>query len=233
MPAIKQFRFGPDNLGYVVYGAREALAIDGGAAEEILDFINAHGLSLSAISNTHDHSDHTPGNCILKTRTAARHLKPGDFKDSERIELEGESIRVYRTPGHSADSVCFHAGNYLITGDTLFNGTVGNCFTGDLKGFYQSIKKLMSLPEETIVYAGHDYVRDSLAYAAALEPDNDYIGRFLSRYSPGHVLSTLGDEFRMNPFLRMNAPAIIALLKNKGLPCESEWERWRSLMTMD
>lgn len=233
MAAIKQFRFGPDNLGYVVYGTREALVVDGGAAEAILDFIDAQGLSLSALSNTHDHPDHTPGNRLLRARTTARLLKPGDFKDSERIELEGETIRVYRTPGHSADSVCFHVGKYLITGDTLFNGTVGNCFTGDLRSFYLSIKKITALPEETLIYAGHDYVRDSLAYAAALEPDNEFIAQFLSRYSPQHVFSTLADEFRMNPFLRMNAPAITALLKKRGLPCGSEWERWQSLMTMD
>ena len=233
MPSIKQFRFGADNLGYLIYGTRDAVAIDGGAADLMLAFIQSQELKLAMLTNTHNHPDHTPGNHRLIAATGARLMKSSVFTDSENIPLEDERITVYKTPGHSLDSVCFHTGSFLITGDTLFNGTVGNCFTGDLKGFYQSIKKLMTFPEETVIYAGHDYVADSLAYAAALEPDNTFIRQFMARYSPGHVFSTLRDELQINPFLRMNAPEIVAVLKKHGLPCGTEWDRWHSLMTMD
>ncbi len=233
MTGIRQFRFGADNLGYLLYGDREAIAIDGGAAEEILQFVRARSLSLTVVTNTHGHPDHTTGNRRLLSETGARLLRFPDLPDGGKISLDGLDLLIHRTPGHSEDSVCFHAGAWLMTGDTLFNGTVGNCFTGDLKGFYRSIKRIMALPVDTIVYAGHDYVRDSMAYAKTIEPGNRSIDHFLERYRPDHVCSTLRDEFAMNPFLRMNEPAIVARLRKDRLPCETEWERWESLMKMD
>ena len=117
----------------------------------------------------------------------------------------------------------------LFKGLTLFNGTIGTCFSGDLNRFYHSIKKLLALPDSTIVYAGHDYVRDSLVFARHLEPANEAIPSFLERYNPAHVFSTLEEERAMNPFLRFNDPAIIAFLERSGLPVGTELERWYSL----
>jgi hydroxyacylglutathione hydrolase len=233
MTAIRQFRYATNNLGYVLHGNRSAIVIDGGAVPDILEFIKSHKLSLSLITNTHAHSDHTIGNRRLVQKTGAHLLAFGDLRDGGEIDLDGTPILIYRTPGHSEDSVCFHTGNYLITGDTLFNGTVGNCFSGDLRSFYRSIKRIMALSPDALIYAGHDYVRDSIAYAEMLEPENENIKAFLARYSPHHVFSTLQEELQINPFLRMNAPEIVGLLKKKGLPCDTEWERWHSLMTME
>ena len=232
MLQIKQFRYSADNLGYVLYGLREAIAIDDGAVDGTLAFLKERNLKLTVVTNTHHHVDHTSGNQQLVHKTGARLIESANLADGEKLFLEGTPILVYRTPGHSEDSICFHAERFLISGDTLFNGTVGNCFSGDLEAFYRSIKKIMSLPEDTVVYAGHDYVSDSVAYATLLEPQNDAIRCFLERYSPDHVFSTLKDELQINPYLRMNAPAIVAFLKDRGLPCETEWQRWESLMKM-
>lgn len=229
---VEQFRYG-DNLAYLLYGKKEALAIDGVAWEDMLRFLDKHGLSLNYVTNTHDHFDHTAGNEPLLRHCRALYLDHNEFPDGGAIAIEGESIRVYRTPGHTADSVCFHAGGVLITGDTLFNGTVGNCFSGDLLAFFRSIKRLMALPGETLIYAGHDYIRDSVALAKQLEPDNQDIDRFRQAYDAGHVYSTLAEELKINPYLRFNAPAIIALLKEHDLPCATEEERWLSLMSME
>jgi hydroxyacylglutathione hydrolase len=129
--------------------------------------------------------------------------------------------------------LCFSADEALISGDTLFNGTIGNCFSGDLEGFYRSVKKLMELPDKTLVYAGHDYVRDSLAFAKRLEPDNRAIDDFLSRYDRQHVVSTLAEEKRINPYFRFNEPGIVNLLARRELPRRTEWERWQSLMSIE
>ncbi|HOE23724.1 MAG TPA: hydroxyacylglutathione hydrolase, partial [Smithellaceae bacterium] len=134
---IEQFRYG-DNLAYLLYGKTEAMAIDGGAWQEILSFLERHTLSLRYVANTHRHYDHTPGDDHLLAKTNAAFLDCRTLADQERFLLDGEPVVVYRTPGHSEDSICFHAGNDLITGDTLFNATVGNCFTGDLRGFFES-----------------------------------------------------------------------------------------------
>ncbi len=208
------------------------MAVDGGAFDEILSFADSRRLSLLFVTNTHGHMDHTNGNATLLNEANARLLRYEEIRGTE-IELEGQNIRIYDTPGHTADSLCFHVGNALITGDTLFNGTIGNCFSGDLKGFYQSIKKIMSLPGSTVIYAGHDYVQEAMSFARRLEPDNEYIEIFAKNYKQDHVFSRLMEELRVNPYLRFNEPGIINLLKKNGLPRKTEWQRWQSLMTID
>jgi len=255
MLKVKQFRYGADNLGYFIYGERDGMAVDGGASKEILAFLAQRRLSLRYVANTHGHPDHTSGDAALLKAAGARELtadtpheiarppypKAADARlltaaeltDGARVELEGEIIRVIHTPGHTEDSRSFYTGEVLLAGDTLFNGTIGNCFSGDLEGFYRSIRKLMALPAETVVYAGHDYVRDSLAFARRLEPGNAELAAFGARYDPNHVFSTLADEMKINPYLRFNEPAIVDLLERMGLPRKTEWERWRSLMSIE
>ncbi len=229
---IEQFRYG-DNLGYLLYGTKEAMAIDAGAWREILGFLEKYALTLKYVTNTHRHFDHTPGDEHLLAETGAQYLDCASFADNEKIPLDDGDIIVYRTPGHSRDSVCFHTGDILITGDTLFNGTVGNCFSGDLRGFFNSIQRLMALPGHTRVFAGHDYVRDSLAFALHLEPHNKYIQHFMDNSEPDFLFSTIDQERKINPYLRFNEEPIIGLIKARGLPHATEWERWQSLMTMD
>ena len=229
---IEQFRYG-DNLAYLLYGNTEAMAIDGGAWQEILDFLKRHSLTLKYVTNTHRHYDHTPGDDHLLQKTKAAFLDCTGFADNEEILIDGEAVVVYRTPGHSKDSVCFHAGNNLITGDTLFNATVGNNFSGDLKGFFNSIRRLMSLPDDTRVFAGHDYVHDSLAFARHLEPDNPDIESFRQSLDPDFLYSTLAEERKINPYLRFNEEPIIKLIKAHHLPHVTEWERWQSLMSIE
>jgi hydroxyacylglutathione hydrolase len=230
---VEQIRYNADNFSYLIYGEKHALAIDAGAWEEILSILERNNLQVAVVANTHQHFDHTSGNDDLLQATKAQFLDFADLPDNGEIQIDGEKIFVYRTPGHTADSVCFHAGNVLITGDTLFNGTIGNCFTGDLKSFYLSIKRLMALPDETIIYAGHDYVQDSLAFAKRLEPDNKDIDSFHNSYDCNHVFSTMADERRINPYLRFNEEPIVKLLKKKNLPYATEWERWKSLMSIE
>jgi len=230
---VKQFRYGADNLGYLIYGRKDAMVIDGGAGKTMLDFINIRKLNLLFVANTHNHYDHTGGNAKFLDDQRVRFFGYDDLIRREDVDLEGQTITIYNTPGHTEDSVCFHVGNFLISGDTLFNGTIGNCFTGDLKGFYQSIRKLMTLPAETIVYAGHDYVKDAMAFAKQLEPGNGSLDAYLEKYDPGHVFSVLQDEFLVNPYLRFNDEKMIAILKKKGLPVNGEWQRWQSIMTIE
>ncbi|MHB8771659.1 MAG: hydroxyacylglutathione hydrolase family protein [Syntrophales bacterium] len=231
MLRVKQFRYGADNLGYLVYGAASAIAVDGGAADAILAFIAAQRLSLRYVANTHGHSDHTSGNRALLAGAAVRLLAGADL--AADIGLDDAAIRVIPTPGHTNDSRCFYTGSALLAGDTLFNGTIGNCFSGDSEGFYLSIKRLMELPDETLVYAGHDYVRDSLAFSRRLDPGNRALDDFGRRYDPEHVVSTLADEKRINPYFRFNEPAIVDLLAQRDLPRRTEWERWQSLMSIE
>jgi hydroxyacylglutathione hydrolase len=229
---IEQFRYG-DNLGYLLYGKTQAIAIDGGAWQEILSFLEKHNLSLAFVTNTHQHFDHTSGNSHLIKKTKAKLLGFNDLTDNKHIIIDDEKIVVYRTPGHSNDSVCFYTGTALISGDTLFNATVGNCFSGDLKSFHLSILRLMALPDTTKIFAGHDYVHDSLVFARQLEPDNTEIDKFEDSYDADYVYSTMAEERKINPYLRFNKEPIVKILQKKGLPHATEWERWQSLMSIE
>ena len=231
MLAVAQFRYAADNLAYLIYGPQSAMAVDGGAVDDIASFLEERHLNLRYVVNTHNHYDHTSGKDFLLSRYRAQHIPCRELALQAKVTLDDKPILIYPTPGHTEDSLCFHIGNILITGDTLFNGTIGNCFSGRIDLFYQSIKNLMALPPETIIYAGHDYVKDSIYFARQLEPDNPHLNRFLHDYDPDHVFSTLADEFKINPYLRFNDEKIIAILKNEGLSHGTEWERWQSLMT--
>ena len=230
---IKQFLYSADNFGYLVYGQGRALAIDGGAVKEIISFIDSKKLKLEAVAGTHEHADHTVGRKDLLKATNAVFLDNRTLLKKNGFEFAGGFIKTFHTPGHTADSITFSFDNILVTGDTLFNGTVGNCFSGDLEGFYNSIKTLMGFPGDMIIYAGHDYIKESMEFAKFVEPDNTDIDIFLKNYDPGHVRSTLEEEKKINPYLRFNQESVISFLEQRGLPVETEYERWDSLMSID
>lgn len=227
---IKQFKYSRDNFGYLIVSGKEAMAVDAGAVQPMITFLRENKLDLKYVTNTHLHPDHTSGNPAMLAQTDARLLDCRTMTDGQTIGLGSARLAVLLTPGHTLDSVTFAAKDFLVTGDTLFNGTVGNCFSGDLDLFFSSIKRLTAYPKETKIYSGHDYVEDSMKYARIIEKDNPHIHAYLNAYDPGHVVSTLADEFRVNPYIRFNAPQILALLRDKGLPANTERERFRSLM---
>ena len=229
---IAQFRYATDNLGYLLYGTRSALAIDGGAPAAIHAFVKKQGLRLKWVTNTHGHADHTSGNQALIETSDAAYIEPMELTRRQHLEIDGETVRILYTPGHTADSITLAADGLLITGDTLFNGTVGNCFSGDIEGFYHSIKTLMAFPENTFIYAGHDYVGYSMRFARIIESDNSDIHGYLKRFDPDLVRSTLADEMRVNPYLRFNHPQMIAILEDRGFPVDTEYKRWTSMMEL-
>ncbi len=229
---IRQFRYATDNLGYLVYGDQTAMAIDGGAFNEMLAFVSDNGLFLQYIANPHSHMDHTVGNQPLLERTDARLLDTETLTKAGGLEIDGTSVHVYPTPGHTLDSICFYFDDVLVSGDTLFNGKVGKCFTGDYEQFLASVKTLLKLPDATMVYAWHDYVEEYISFIRALEPDNAHIDEYAAAYDPNHVGFPLGRERQVDPFLRFNDEKIIAILAEKGLPTDTEIDRWRSLMSL-
>ncbi len=229
---VQQFGYSSDNLGYLVYGTDHAVAIDPGAPDEMAAFADARGVTIEVVTNTHSHYDHVLGNRKMLERTGAKFLDCRALKERKFIEIDKERLLVFHTPGHMDDCLSFKADHRLITGDTLFNGTVGNCFSGDMEGFFRSIKLLTSFSGESLIYAGHDYVRQSMAFARTIEPDNPHLNDFLDKYDPGHVVSTLADEFKVNPYVRFNHPTLVAAMAKHGLPVATEYERWCSVMEL-
>jgi hydroxyacylglutathione hydrolase len=231
---IRQFRYSQDNLAYLVTHAGRALAIDGGAVEAICAYAQREEIEITHVTHTHAHPDHTSGTTALVRRTSAVQIDHRLLAKRGGFDLNGYDIRVRHTPGHTRDSVVFECASdrtcSLITGDTLFNGTVGNCFSGDMAAFYKSLTLLMAYPADTLIYAGHDYVSDAMAFARLVTPDHPHIQAYLDAYDPNHVVSALADELKVDPYLRFDAADIVAFLKRKGLPVGTAFERWEGMM---
>jgi hydroxyacylglutathione hydrolase len=229
---IKQFRYGVDNLAYVIHEGTVALTVDPGAVEEILSFVTSAGLQLQAVVNTHTHPDHMIGNEAIVAATGADYIAPAELIRRGYLELEQKRLDIHHTPGHTEDSLVLYFDGVLVTGDTLFTGKAGRCFTGDLEKFLASIQWIMALPENTVIYGGHDYVLEYLETARQVEPENAAIEAFAARYDPAPACSTLADEYQINPTLRFNTPELIAVLEARGLPVGTEYERWQSVMSI-
>jgi glyoxylase-like metal-dependent hydrolase (beta-lactamase superfamily II) len=171
---VKQIEVGQmDNFAYLVgcERTRRAAVIDPGAdVDRILAAAEKEGLTVDTIVNTHGHGDHTAGAAALKARTGARivihaldaeALPQADVRLSAEGELRVGDVRlqVIHTPGHTPGGICLYAEGQLFTGDTLFVGDSGRT---DLKGGHRptlgaSIRRLMQLPDDTVVWPGHDY----------------------------------------------------------------------------
>jgi len=171
---IKQIEIGyMDNFCYIVgcENTGKALVIDPGAdAERILSEAEKEGLEIVDIVNTHGHGDHTAGNTALKSLTGAQiiiHEQDADRYPEADIFLANEktlqmveiTFDIIHTPGHTPGGICLYAQGNLFTGDTLFVGDSGRT---DLAGGHRptlgkSIRRLMELPDDTIIWPGHNY----------------------------------------------------------------------------
>lgn len=172
---VRQIETGAlDNFAYLVgcERSRRALAIDPGPdTEAMLAAAAREGLAIELIVLTHGHADHTAGAAALKAATGARvamHAADAGalvgvvdrlLADGDRLAVGDLEIAVIHTPGHTPGGICLHAAGQLFTGDTLFVGDSGRT---DLPGGHRptlgaSIRRLMELPEDTVVWPGHDY----------------------------------------------------------------------------
>jgi glyoxylase-like metal-dependent hydrolase (beta-lactamase superfamily II) len=180
---------------YIIASAkgREAVIIDPVLenVDEYIQLLNQLDLKLVKVIDTHIHADHVTGASKLKQATNCATLMgehtPADaveikVKDNELIKIDGLKIKSLYTPGHTSDSYSFLLDNYLFSGDTLLiNGTGRTDFqNGSSKDAYNSLfNNILKLPEETLVYPGHDY--------------------------NGKFSSTIGNEKKFNPRLQVKS----------------------------
>jgi len=212
----------------------EALAVDPLEWRMCLTAAVRHGWEITQILNTHEHNDHTGGNAGLKGATRApvlahtaaasriggvdRGLAKGDvIKVGRTVELE-----CLDTPGHTMSHICLlsHTDEpALFCGDTLFNAGAGNCYNGGQpEALYDTFaNQLARLPDSTRVYPGHEYLARNLEFTLDSEPGNADAGELLDRarhHDPAAaVVTTLGQEKRINTFLRLQNPTVIARLR--------------------
>ena len=193
---------------YIIASAkgREAVIIDPVIenVESYINILNELNLKLVKVIDTHIHADHVTGATKLKLQTNCITIMgehtPADtvqikVKDDEIIKIDQLEIRAMYTPGHTSDSYSFLMNNQLFSGDTLLiNGTGRTEFqNGSSKDAYNSIfNRLLKLPEDTLLYPGHDY--------------------------NGKKVSTLGNEKKFNPRLQVkNADEYAEIMSNLNL----------------
>ena len=226
------------NFHYIIACAEtgEALIVDPLNAAQCLASARARGFEIRQVLNTHEHRDHTDGNAGVVAATRASVLShagaAGVIGGVDRGLARGDVIKVGRTvelevldtPGHTRSHVCLLAHGdapALFCGDTLFNAGAGNCHNGGDPGLlYETfVNQLARLPDITRVFPGHEYMARNLAFTVDREPGNVDAAKALpmakAQKPEDARITTLGEEKRINAFLRLQNPEIIARLRER------------------
>lgn len=240
------------NFNYVIgcEHTGQAIALDPFDGDAVLSAAQAQGWEIKLIINTHEHHDHIEGNSAIQAATAApiwaSEYAIGKIPNvarglvaNEIIEFGRIKFKVLPTPGHTPVHVCLltlsEETPVLFSGDTLFNACAGNCFNGgNVDEMYQTFQReLVPLPDNTILYPGHDYMKTNLDFSLAWEPSNgdaQYWQQEVKTLTPGQMPTmTLGQERLYNPFLRLDNLQIISNIKRKDGNVASEKDVFKAL----
>ncbi len=212
-----------DNFGVLIHDPEsgQTASIDAPEEAPILEALERRGWTLTHIFVTHHHHDHVGGIAALKSRFNAQVLGPAReagkiagldtlVDDGDTFDFGGRAIKVISTPGHTLGHVCYYipSDGLLFAADTLFALGCGRVFEGTMADMWNSLNKLAALPDETLVYFGHEYTQSNARYAVTVEPDNEaLIARAKEidlKRAQGMFTAptTIGLEKQTNPFLR-------------------------------
>ena len=224
------------NFNYLIAcpATGEAMAVDPLDHRKCLATATERGWDITQILNTHEHGDHTGGNQAMIAATGAKLLAHANAKDRipgmDRGLSAGDVIKIGQTvelealdtPGHTMSHVCLLSHSEtpaLFCGDTLFNAGAGNCHNGGHPNeLYETfVNQLAKLPDETLIYPGHDYIANNLRFTLDREPDNERARSLLTDVSDQNpdaaLVSTLALEKQINTFFRLHSPTVVAKLR--------------------
>ncbi len=247
---VKQIPCLSDNYGYLLHDpvSGETVSIDSPDANAILTALEEENWHLTQIWNTHHHWDHAGGNAELVKKTGCIIIAPAGERDmipgADRYVHEGDEVmlgdynaRVLETTGHTRGHICYVMDEQkkAFVGDTVFSMGCGRLFEGSAAQMWNSLSKLMALPDETLIYCAHEYTADNARFALTIEPENqDLLARVdavkaLRAKDRPTVPMSLGLEKRTNPFLRPDSPAIRHRLKAESADDEQVFAMIRAL----
>jgi hydroxyacylglutathione hydrolase len=224
-----------DNYAYLVSSpsTKEAWLVDPSEPEPLLEALaRLPGVRLRGILATHHHPDHVGGvEAITRLGSSADPVwVAGHIHDRGRIpgqsvfveapqgrfaptglDLAGIELAAMHVPGHTRGAIawCIPASSgrpaAVFTGDTLFAAGCGRLFEGTPAQMHASLQALIALPNETLLYFGHEYTAQNLDFAATMEPENeDVVARRLS-LDPPTTPTTVAEERATNPFVRASS----------------------------
>ena len=217
------------NYNYIVVCSKtkQAIIIDPLDAKACLAVVKELHLSVKYVINTHEHWDHIQGNEDVVKETGAliiaHAFAEGKIPNVDRFVVGGDcvemgsiSLDVLNTPGHTHAHLSLLESQHkaLFSGDVLFNACAGNCFNGgDVNEMYETFRdEISQLSDDVLLYPGHDYIETNLAFSLTREPENSFTKELQSRVKcqtpETRLQTTLGDERKINPFLRLNQESI-------------------------
>jgi len=218
-----------DNYCYLLHDAQTGVTavVDTPDVPAIEQALADKHWRLTHILNTHHHWDHAGGNLELKQKTACTIVGPAADRDripgidialgeGDTFDLGTHTATVFDTPGHTRGHIVYDFADdgVAFVGDTLFSLGCGRLFEGSPRQMWNSLNKLMSWPDDTLLYCAHEYTQSNARFAVTVDPDNPElmartaeIDRLVENNQPT-IPTTLGLEKKTNPFLRADDPGI-------------------------
>lgn len=233
MLIIHMFPCLSDNYGFLVRDSAtgKVACIDTPDASAILDEAQRLGWHIDEIWNTHWHPDHAGGNQAIEKALGAVSLGPEEVhtrisalarivRPGETVTLGESSAEVIDVGGHTLGHIAFYFAKDQVAfvGDALFALGCGRLFEGTAEQAWDSLSRLMALPDATTVYCAHEYTAANARFCATIETDNaalvsriDEITRLRANNVPT-VPTTIGLERATNPFVRADLPSVRAAI---------------------
>lgn len=215
-----------DNYIWTIFdkSRKTAWIVDPGDAISVIHHFEQKKIRLAGILLTHHHWDHSGGVAgILKhfgriPVVGGHHSKVDvshKVEENDEITCSGIDLKILEIPGHTLDHIAYYNDNILFCGDTLFSGGCGKIFEGTPAQMYDSLQKIVNLPEKTLIYCGHEYTLSNLLFAERVEPENkaikdkiNQVNKKTANHEPT-LPSTIKEEKMFNPFLRCSEPDVI------------------------
>lgn len=234
---VDVFEARSDNYGYLAHDSAtgKTAAIDAPEAEAIEAALQRRGWTLSDIFITHHHLDHVEAIPALKDAFGA--TVTGPRAEAEQIAgldrlvgggdvvaLGDTTFRIFDTPGHTLGHIAYYdaAGGHLFTADALFSLGVGRMFEGTPGPMWDGLKALRDLPDETLIYCGHEYTAANARFALSVDPDNATLRARAAEVDALRVAGrftipvSLKLEKATNPFLRADSPEMAKAMGLSG-----------------
>jgi hydroxyacylglutathione hydrolase len=225
-----------DNYIWMLHDGTQAVVVDPGDAAPVQQALQARGLQLAGILVTHHHPDHVGGVDALRPDLQgpvwgpARENIPRPYtplNDGDVVTVLGRRFQVIDVPGHTAGHIAYFEldqddAPLLFCGDTLFSAGCGRLFEGTPAQMQHSLSRLAALPGSTRVCCTHEYTLSNLKFAAAVEPGNAERAQYhaqcetLRAQGLPTLPSSIGLERQVNPFLRCEAPEVVAAARAQG-----------------
>lgn len=212
-----------DNYIWCLHNNTHCAVVDPGDAGPVLAYCQNNQLTLSAIIITHHHWDHTNGIDALLAAFPGivvygpqnKQIKQITVRLSHGDELTltklGLTFSVLEVPGHTLDHIAYYGDTGLFCGDTLFSAGCGRLFEGTAKQMFHSLATLTALPDDTSVYCTHEYTMANIAFAEAVEPNNQALSDYKhwageqQKHNIPTLPSSIHRELAVNPFVRCDS----------------------------